>query len=115
MEAFDEMLVLNRDKSAWNKLILKLPHKIVGGGAIHLNGEIYIFGGYNMNKNLYKLDKSFEWNQLADMNQGRIDITNSSVMWRGQIFVFGGVNGVAGPLNTVERYDPGLNQWTNMP
>ena len=109
------MVILKEDK--WIKLALKLPEILVTGGAVYLDGEIYIFGGIFMKKELYKLDnKTLEWIRLADMNEGRRDITNSSVEWNGSIWVFGGRNNArAGDLKSVERYDPKENKWIKMP
>ena len=103
------MVILKEDK--WIKLALKLPKKLFRGGAVYLDGEIYIFGGWQMKKELYKLDnKTLEWIRLADMNEGRWGITNNSVDWNGSIWVFGASN-----LKSVERYDPKENKWIKMP
>ena len=101
------MVILKQNK--WIKLALKLPRKLDEGGAVYLDGEIYIFGGEFMAKELYKLDnKTLKWIRLADMNERRI--SNSSVEWNGSIWVFGGIY-----LKSVERYDPKENKWIEMP
>ena len=103
------MVILKQDK--WIKLGLKLPKILVTGGAVYLDGEIYIFGGWPMKKELYKLDnKTLKWIRLADMNEGRRYISNSCLEWNGFIWVFGGDN-----LKSVERYDPKKNKWIKMP
>ena len=102
------MVILKQDR--WIKLALKLPKILDVGGAVYLDGEIYIFGGW-MDKELYKLDnKTLKWIRLADMNEGRQYIRNSSVEWNGSIWVFGGFF-----LESVERYDPKEDKWIKMP
>ena len=97
-------------------MALKLPKELVTGGAVYLDGEIYIFGGYKMEKELYKLDnKTLKWIRLADMNEWRISITNSSVEWNGSIWVFGGLAVDKMASKSVERYDPKENKWIKMP
>ena len=107
--------VLSGDRSEWIELKLKLPYGANGSGVVYLNGEIYLFGGINNPKALYKLDKNMEWIRLADMNEGRRGITNSCLEWNGYIWVFGGVNEKVEYLKSVERYDPKENKWTQMP
>ena len=103
------MVILKQDR--WIKLALKLPKQLYEGGVVYLDGEIYIFGGWHMAKELYKLDnKTLEWIRLADMNETRWGINNSSVEWNGSIWVFGGWK-----LRSVERYDPKENKWIKMP
>ena len=106
------MVILKQDK--WIKLALKLPKKLYTGGAVYLDGEIYIFGG-SLYKELHKLDnKTLKWIRLADMNEDRRYISNSSVEWNGSIWVFGGSDGRS-YLKSVERYDPKENKWIKMP
>lgn len=40
----------------WTKSHLKLPEKFRDCGTVFLNGEIYIFGGWGVGKELYKLE-----------------------------------------------------------
>ena len=106
------MVILKEDR--WIKWSLKLPKELYAGGAVYLDGEFYIFGGYEMKKELYKLDnKTLEWIRLADMNEERQCINNSSVEWNGSIWVFGGGN--ESYLKSMERYDPKKNKWIKMP
>ena len=103
------MLILKQDR--WIKLPLKLPKGLDSGGAVYLDGEIYIFGGSYRGKELYKLDnKTLKWIQLADMNEGRWYISHSCLEWNGSIWVFGGWD-----LKSVERYDPKEDKWIKMP
>ena len=99
--------MLGRDGSI--KLPLKLPKPFANGGAVYLDGEIYIFGG-TLTKETYKLNKNLKWIRLADMNEDRWNISNSCLEWNGSIWVFGGSG-----LKSVERYDPRENKWINMP
>ena len=109
------MAVLSADRSEWIELKLKLPFYANGSGAVYLNGEIYLFGGVNYPKALYKLNKNMTWIRLADMNERRKYITNSCLEWNGYIWVFGGWNEKDELLKSVERYDPRENKWAQMP
>ena len=103
------MQVLSGDRSEWIELQLKLPY-IGGGGAVFLNGAVYMFGGISNPKVLYKLDKNMKWIRLADMNVGRSSIKYSSLKMNGCIWVFGGASENKEPLKSVERYDPKENK-----
>ena len=108
------MVIWKQDR--WTKSALKLPKVLFRGGAVYLDGEIYVFGGCWTAKELYKLDnKTLKWIRLADMNEGRAGIINSSVEWNGSIWVFGGWDIVSSFLKSVERYDPKENKWIEMP
>ena len=110
----DELILLMENR--WIKLALKIPKKTSAGGALYLENDLYIFGGGFMTKELYKLDKkTFKWIQLADMNEERLIISNSSLEWNGSIWVFGGQDGNTKCLKSVERYDPKENKWNKMP
>ena len=109
------MVILKQDR--WIKLALKLPRKLIAGGAVYLDGEIYIFDGDVMAKELYKLDnKTLEWIRLADMNEERGGISNSCLEWNGSIWVFGGYDLDKMALSkSVERYDPKEDKWIKIP
>lgn len=112
------MAVLSRDRTKWTELQMKLPHKTTGGGAVYLNHELYIFGGFPKYKALLKMDKNNRWKFMEDMHDGRRGITNSCLVWNGAIWVFGGYDGEEGGkecLKSVERYDPKADKWTKMP
>lgn len=101
------MFILNGDQ--WISLPLKLPREFAHGGAVHLHGEIYIFGG-SMRRETYKLDKeTLKWTRLADMIEGRRYISNSCLEWKGSIWVFGGWQS-----KRVERYDLNTKKWIKM-
>ena len=108
------MAVLSRDRTKWIEIELELPYRASDSGAIYLNGEIYLFGGFMNRKVLYKLDKNLKWIRLADMNVGRGGIENSCLEWNGDIWVFGGEDENGKYLKSVERYDPKENKWTLM-
>ena len=113
--AYAGMAVLSQDRTKWIEIQLELPYKALGSGAIYLNGEIYLFGGWNNPEVLYKLDKNLKWIRLADMNVGRWMIQKSCLEWNGYIWVFGGWDRENKEyLKSVERYYPKENKWTKM-
>ena len=112
--AFAGMAVLSQDRTKWIEIELELSYEASGSGAIYLNGEIYLFGGWGNPKALYKLDKNLKWIRLADMNVGREGISNNCLEWNGDIWVFGGIDENDKYLKSVERYDPKENKWTLM-
>lgn len=110
------MLVLADNE--WKMASVELPHKIGRGGAVYLNGEIYIFGGNYMLDKVLKLDKNMKWNQLANMKEKSSHVANSCLEWKGGIWVIGGWNGQKA-MATVHRYNPNLwffqPKWNIMP
>ena len=112
---FFELHLLNRDRTRWSTLSLELRTSLHWGGAVYLDGEIYIFGGTNSEKKTYKLNREMKWIRQADMNEGRLAISNSSVVFDGCIWVFGGRNNSERHLNSVEKYKPEENKWIQMP
>lgn len=106
------MTTLNRDRSKWSILPLKLPKAFAAGGAVYLDDELYIFGG-TLCKESYKMGKHLKWARLTDMNDARVGIQNSCLEWNGSIWVFGGLD-LGNFLKTVERYDPIRNTWTKI-
>ena len=125
--AIDSLLILQNNgenDGKWNELNIKLPYAVWGHGAQFLNNYLYIFGGTNEKKetlnSTYKLTRghkwlnnSFKWGEIADMNEKRTFISNSSVILNDRIWVIGGWNGKEGALKSVEMYDPQTNIWTN--
>ena len=109
------MAVLSADRSTWTELKLKLPYKAQVSGAAYLNGEIYLLGGDNKPKALYKLDKIMKWKPLTDMNVARRFIASSCFDLNGDIWAVGGRGkGNESCLNSVEKYDLMENVWMNM-
>lgn len=106
------MFILSGDR--WNKLALTLPEVFgEGGGAIYLNGAIYLVGLQKIT--CYKLDKNLKWTKLADMHEKRLGISNSCLEWNESIWVFGGTPDNKNQLKRVECYDPRENKWIRMP
>ena len=116
--------MLENNGQNWKLLNKKLPYATEDHGAQFLNNNLYIFGGEN-EKDLvlnwtYKLTRghkwitnSLQWEDMADMNEKRMEISNSSVILNDRIWVMGGWNG-KNTLKSVEVYDPQTNIWTNM-
>ena len=96
-KSYDSLLMLEDSEQNWKQLNIKLPYAIQTHGAQFLNNNLYIFGGCNKNEEVlnwtYKLSKSLQWEKMADMNQKRNGISNSSVILNNQIWVCGGWNG----------------------
>ena len=106
------MLILRGGK--WIEWGVKLPEPFANGGAVCLDGEIYIFGG-TLEKRSYKLDRNLIWIPLDDLKEKRGGIANSSLEWNGSIWIFGGspddIKCGKKSLKSVERYDPEENKW----
>ena len=108
-------MMLENNGQNWKQLNIKLPYPIKDHGAQFLNNNLYIFGGDGKGgpfSSTYKLSKSLQWEKMADMNQKRDGISNSSVVLNNQIWVCGGWNIRA--LKSVEMYDPLTNKWKEM-
>ena len=123
----DSLLIHNNEKNdgSWKELNIKLPYAMRFHGAQFLNNYLYIFGGINKEDEVLNashkltgghkwLNNNFKWVKVTDMNQKRKNISNSSVILSGQIWVMGGCNEEDGELKSVEMYDPKTNVWTNM-
>ena len=124
----DSLLILqdNGEYGNWKELSIKLPHAAKSHGAQFLNNYLYIFGGLNEKNETfnsayqlsirykwYTLSNGFQWDKMADMNEKRTHISNSSVILNDRIWVLGGFNGKE-VVKSVEMYDPQTNIWTNM-
>ena len=104
--------MLEHNEQNWKQLSIKLPYSIYGHGAQFLNDNLYIFAGNS--KCTHKLSKSLQWEKMADMNQKRNYISNSSVVLNNQIWVCGGKDERGNSLKSVEMYDPETNKWKYM-
>ena len=93
---------------------MELPFDLLYGGAAYLNGEIYVFGGTELQKKAYKLNQQMKWERVADMSEHRY-CGPSSLSFEGSIWVFGGCNSSLDALNSVEKYIPAENRWIKMP
>jgi len=97
-----------------------LPMRSEGYRGVALGGKLYCMGG-RFGGALSDVDSfdpvSNTWTTLASMPDGRAGMT--AVAWNGSIYTFGGRAGTApcnGPTatnNTIRRYDPSTNTWSN--
>ena len=94
---------------------MQLPIDFSHGGAAYLNGEIYVFGGTELQRKAYKLNQQMKWERVADMTEDRYCVGPSSLSFEGSIWVFGGCNSSYISLNSVEKYIPAENRWIKMP
>ena len=112
----DSLFILQNSEESWIKSTIKLPYGLRFHGAQFLNGNLYIFGGENEKweifNSLYRISEGSEWEKIADMNQKRSGISNSSVILNNCIWVLGGWCGNA--LKSVERYCPTTEKWQYM-
>lgn len=131
----DSLLILQNNGENWKQLEIKLPCNIRDHGAQFLNNNLYIFGGDNKQStrkgqfenyyidganesdktfnSTYRLSDSSQWEKVADLNKKRTNISNSNVIFNGQIWVLGGWSGKEA-LRSVEIYDPQTNEWKYM-
>lgn len=97
------------------ELITRLPEPVAFAGAATVDDEIYIVGGYDGQRELnqaaaYSLTAS-EWRSLPPLATARGGI---ALVYDGfSLFALGG--GWTRPLDTLERYDPGIGVWSNFP
>jgi len=105
------LFILNRTTLKWEEtsIGLKTQGYTHGPGCVYLNGEIYTFGG-NDEKKTWKLTKEKKWIEVAEMLEAREFISNSSVVFDGCIWVFGGRS-----LKSAEKYEPQTNKWIKLP
>lgn len=97
------------------ELITRLPEPVAFAGAVMVNQEIYVVGGYDGQRELnqaaaYSLTTG-EWRSLPPLATARGGIT---LVYDGfALFALGG--GWTRPLDTLERYDPSIGVWSNFP
>ena len=117
-EIVDGIFILDYKTSSYEELPLKLLYKVYEHGAVCLDDEIYIFGGCRSEgdaiNSTFKLGPEMKWEQLADMNECRYGISNSSVVYNGMIWVMGGSTD-SKALKSVEAYDPANDEWIKKP
>ena len=99
---------------------MELPFDFSGEGAAYLNGEIYVFGGKELQRKAYKLNQQMKWERVADMTEDRDcggGVGPSSLSFEGSIWVFGGCTSSSDytASNSVEKYIPAENRWIKMP
>ena len=98
----------------WEELPIKLPYGVQFHGVQFLNNNLYIFGGVTKDDEIldstYKLSQCLQWEKMANMNQKRMGISNSSVILNDQIVVLGGWN-EKNTWKSVEMYHTVTNEW----
>ena len=106
--------LLGYQEKIWRKLAIEFPDHSYGHipGIVFLNGEIYIFGGWQGKRPL-KLTRSMKWEPLRFMNKEINIIQNSAAVLDGCIWVWGKENWKDDQV--MEKYDPVKNTWTLMP
>ena len=72
---------------------------------------ILLFGAINIAWALP--DGNYEWEDVASMNHARIG--HASVVYDGEIYVFGGQSGRGRFLNSLEIYNPNSDEWREGP
>jgi len=97
-------------------VVCELPCGIHGHQAVALPDSIYILGGSTgreQSSAMWKLDPStFEITCLPSMNIPRSDFTSMVSHNCNFIYAIGGLNSQQGALNSVERFDLVLQQWS---
>ena len=86
--------------------------------AVNCEGEIYAIGGCRENSGeidiaLKSVEKyntvTKKWSFVASIKTGRI--FHAACVWRGKIFMVGGLNAYGYSVETIECYDPMVNKW----
>ena len=104
--------VFNLKANQWQE-ITEMPTPRTSHTASIVDGKVYVIGGYIQEGKEYKNLATIEiydpaadhWTQAPDMLIGRSGHTTEVI--DGQIYIFGGdSDGAAGPLTSVEVYDP---------
>jgi N-acetylneuraminic acid mutarotase len=97
------------------EIVSRLPAAVGWFGAVMVNDEIFVAGGFDGQQELngfatYNVTTG-EWRELADLNypRGGVTLVHDGIT----ILALGG--GWAGTIQTHERYDALTNQWTTIP
>lgn len=121
-KACDRLEWYDPEFNTWNVSKQKLPMPLAYHGAVILNEHLYVFGGSNGIKTrceTWKLSPTeWKWQKCDNMMEPRNYIANSSVVYDGKIYVFGGQNWREVSRNmqrsrTGEMYDPTTNRWSS--
>jgi hypothetical protein len=112
--------VYNTTTNSWSPGAIK---HTFNASAITLNGVIYLTGGCpefavgicgSPSKSTQTYDPTnMTFSTLADMNHERFG--HSTCVHDGKIYAFGGSSNSASGLATAEVYDPGTNEWIELP
>jgi DNA-binding CsgD family transcriptional regulator len=97
------------------ELVTRMPAALAFFGATLVADEIYVVGGYNgqreSNQAYAFTLNSGVWRELPQLAEARSGL---SLVYDGlAIFALGG--GWTRPLDTLERFDPGIGVWSNFP
>uniref|UniRef100_A0A1I7V013 BACK domain-containing protein n=1 Tax=Caenorhabditis tropicalis TaxID=1561998 RepID=A0A1I7V013_9PELO len=120
-QACDRIEWFDPENNEWKVSQQKLPMAIAYHGAAIVNGTLYVFGGSNGIRTrceTWKLSmETCQWEKCDNMLEPRNYISNSSVVFDGKIYVFGGQNWreisrVGSRSRTGEVYDPKTDRWT---
>lgn len=101
-------------RSNW-ELVTRMPAALAFFGATLVADEIYVVGGYDGQResnhaHVFTLSSGV-WRELPQLAEPRSGL---SLVYDGlAIFALGG--GWIRPLDTLERYDPGVGTWSNFP
>ena len=112
LEVYDDL------SSTWSISSIKLPINSAYHGAVELEDDLYIVGGFAGDQlgymdRLYCLNLStMIWKEKSPMMSKRCYIATTTL--NGKLIALGGHDGTS-RLRTVEMYDPKTNMWTEMP
>lgn len=111
----DALEVYSRATNSWSELQPK-PTAVKAAGAVILGGKIYVPGGLkadnSLNEKLEVYDpRADKWEEKKPMSIGLANYGIAS--YEGNLYLFGGWNGTK-DTNTVLRYDPKDDDWTEM-
>ncbi|CAL2040167.1 unnamed protein product [Caenorhabditis brenneri] len=120
-KACDRIEWFDPEQREWKVSQQKLPMAIAYHGAAIVDGILFVFGGSNGVRTCCETWKlplnTWQWKKCDNMLEPRNYISNSSVVFDGKIYVFGGQNWreitrVGLRSRTGEVYDPKTNRWT---
>ena len=112
MEVYDDL------SSTWTISSIKLPIDSAYHGAVEMEDNLYIAGGFAGEQvgyldRLHCLNMStMVWMEMSPMMSKRCYIATATL--DGKLYAIGGHDG-SSRLQTVEMYDPKSNMWTEMP
>jgi kelch-like protein 10 len=109
------MEVYNDLSSTWSISTIKLPNDRAYHGAVEIEDNLYIAGGYagaqvGFVDSLHCLNMStMVWMEMSPMMTKRC--FNATATLDGKLYALGGNDG-SNRLQSVEMYDPKTNMWT---
>ncbi|RME73441.1 MAG: hypothetical protein D6784_11920 [Chloroflexi bacterium] len=109
----DTVFVYHPDQNRWDTLDTHLPRPKGYAGAAVLDNAIYVVGGYNGQEEFAEthrfLPGSGQWEERASLHEKRGGL--GLVAAAGKLYAIGG--GWSTPAQTVEKYDPAIDEWTS--